>query len=174
MAPGLLIRPTERSGACDGVPAGAASSPGTLEVVSMLSTSEIASQCGVSPGQLLAGKYRIESVIGEGGMGIVLAATHVDLDCKVAIKLVRVELAKQEEVAERMLLEARAAAKIRSEHVARVLDVGRVDSGAPFIVLEFLEGSDLRSVLEQQIALEPQLAVDLILQACEAIAEAHV
>src|SRR5450755_3069298 len=94
-------------------------------------------------GDVLAGKYRIEAVLGEGGMGIVLSATHIELGSRVAIKVLRPELAHTEDAVSRLLVEARSAASIRSD-VARVLDVGRLESGLPFLVLEHLEGRDLQ------------------------------
>jgi serine/threonine-protein kinase len=124
-------------------------------------------------GDVLVGKYRIESVLGEGGMGIVLRATHIDLGCPVAIKVMRPEQAQHEEAVNRLLVEARAAASIRSEHVARVLDVGRLESGAPFLVLEYLEGRDLAQILSKVGHLASHIAVDFVLQACQALCEAH-
>lgn len=124
-------------------------------------------------GDVLADKYRIECVLGEGGMGIVLRATHMDLGCPVAIKVLRPEHAQQEEALNRLLVEARAAASIRSEHVARVLDVGRLESGAPFLVLEYLEGRDLAQILGKVGHLASHIAVDFVLQACQALCEAH-
>jgi eukaryotic-like serine/threonine-protein kinase len=128
---------------------------------------------GIWPGQLIAGKYRVEGAIGEGGMGIVLRAKHLDLDRVVAIKVMRPELAENPEVVERMLLEARAAAMLRSEHVARVLDIGRLESGTPYIVMEHLEGDDLYVLLARHRRLPLDQAVDFVAQACEAVAEAH-
>ena len=124
-------------------------------------------------GDVLVDKYRIECVLGEGGMGIVLRATHMDLGCPVAIKVMRPELAQNEEAVNRLLVEARAAASIRSEHVARVLDVGRLESGAPFLVLEYLEGRDLAQILGKVGHLASHVAVDFVLQACQALCEAH-
>jgi serine/threonine-protein kinase len=89
-------------------------------------------------GQVVAGKYRIDSVIGEGGMGYVVVAHHLQLDTKVAIKLLRAELASNVEAVERFAREARAAVRITSPHVARVFDVGTLESGAPYMVMEFL------------------------------------
>jgi len=128
---------------------------------------------GLQHGDLIGGKYRVDGLIGQGGMGVVLHATHLDLERPVAIKLVRADLADREEIIARMLFEARIAAKIRSEHVARVLDVGRLDSGVPYIVMEYLEGSDLSTLLEEQQRLPVALACDFVIQACEALAEAH-
>ena len=91
-------------------------------------------------GDVLAGKYRVERVIGAGGMGVVVAATHLELDEVVAIKLLLPEALANAEAVARFSREARAAVKIKSEHVARVIDVGKLDSGAPYIVMEFSPG----------------------------------
>jgi serine/threonine-protein kinase len=124
-------------------------------------------------GQVLAGKYRVERVLGEGGMGFVVAAHHLQLDTTVAIKLLRPELLSNAEAVARFAREARAAVRIVSQHVARVLDVGTLEDGAPYMVMEFLEGGDLSSVLAARGPLPMDEAVDYVLQACEAIAEAH-
>jgi serine/threonine protein kinase len=127
----------------------------------------------VRVGDLLAGKYRVERVLGAGGMGIVVAARHEELDQLVAIKFVRDEALDNEEGVQRFLREARAAVKLKSEHVARVLDVGKLESGAPYMVMEFLEGSDLGKLLDENGPVSLDCAADWILQACEAVAEAH-
>jgi eukaryotic-like serine/threonine-protein kinase len=124
-------------------------------------------------GQVVAGKYRIDSVIGEGGMGYVVVAYHLQLDTKVAIKLLRAEMATNAEAVERFAREARAAVRITSPHVARVFDVGQLENGAPYMVMEFLEGGDLSNLIHKRGPLPIQEAVDYVLQACEAIAEAH-
>jgi eukaryotic-like serine/threonine-protein kinase len=124
-------------------------------------------------GQVVAGKYRIDSVIGEGGMGYVVVAHHLQLDTRVAIKLLRAELASNAEAVERFAREARAAVRITSPHVARVFDVGTLESGAPYMVMEFLEGGDLSNLLQKRGPLPIQEAIDYLLEACEAIAEAH-
>lgn len=124
-------------------------------------------------GTVIANKYMVERLLGAGGMGLVFLAHHIDLARPVAVKLIRRELMETESIAERFLREARAAARIQSEHVGRVLDVGRLESGEPFIVMEYLEGLDLAERLLQQRRFAPEEAVDLILEAGEAIAEAH-
>jgi serine/threonine-protein kinase len=124
-------------------------------------------------GDIVAGKYRVEGVLGEGGMGVVLRATHLELDCPVALKLVRSELAQNEQAISRILQEARALAQLRCEHVARVLDVGRLEGGNPFIVLEYLQGLNLAALLEGSGCPPVAKAVDYVLQTCEALAEAH-
>jgi serine/threonine-protein kinase len=128
---------------------------------------------GVLPGDVLAGKYRVERVIGHGGMGVVVAAQHLVLDERVAIKLLLPEALGNTEAVGRFVREAKAAVRIRSEHVARVSDVGYLDSGAPYIVMEYLEGVDLSAWLKQSGPLAVEQAVDFVLQACEAIADAH-
>jgi len=127
----------------------------------------------VSVGELIGGKYLIEGVIGEGGMGVVFAATHVDLHCTVALKVIRREFQQQPDLVARLMLEARAAAQIRSEHVCRVLDVARLESGVPYVVMEYLEGKNLAKLLEAKGRLSEKVAIDYVLQACEALAEAH-
>ncbi len=125
------------------------------------------------PGTILANKYRVERILGQGGMGIVVEAKHIALDERVALKFLLAEYATHPEAAARFLREARAAVKIKSEHVARVSDVGTLETGAPYMVMEFLEGSDLAKVLETTGPLGIYDAVDFIIQGCEAIAEAH-
>ena len=126
-----------------------------------------------APGQLLAGKYRVERVLGEGGMGIVLLAINEALGQRVAIKLLRTGTFGQGEALARFEREARAAARLRTEHVARVLDVGKLEDGSPYMVLEYLEGNDLSHYIDGAPPLAVADAVDWLLQASEAVAEAH-
>src|SRR5579883_807798 len=116
----------------------------------------------VGVGDVLAGKYRVERVLGAGGMGVVLAARHVQLDVQVAVKLMSDEALDDPELVARFLREARAAARLRGEHVARVIDVGTLESGAPYLVMEYLEGSDLHAVLASRGALPIQAAADYV------------
>ena len=125
------------------------------------------------PGEVLAGKYRVDRVLGQGGMGVVVEARHLQLEERVAMKFLLPEYAQHPEASARFLREARAAVKIKSEHVARVVDVGTLDSGAPYMVMEFLQGRDLSQDVAHRGALPVEEAVEFILQACEAIAEAH-
>ena len=127
----------------------------------------------VCPGDVLLDKYRVERVLGEGGMGMVVAALHLELHELVALKLLHPGTTENAELVARMLREARAAVKLRSEHVARVTDVGRLQDGSPYIVMEYLQGSDLAAVIQQRGALEVQAAVDYVIQTCDAMAEAH-
>jgi serine/threonine-protein kinase len=130
-------------------------------------------QLPVQPGEVLAGKYRVERVLGRGGMGVVVAAHHLVLEEKVAIKLLLPEAMGNAEAVGRFVREAKAAVRIRNEHVARVSDVGYLESGAPYIVMELLEGVDLGAWLKRSGPLAVDQAVWFVLQACEAIAEAH-
>src|SRR6516162_6095315 len=128
---------------------------------------------GLREGDVLAGKYRVERVLGTGGMGVVVAAHHIGLDTKVAVKLLLPEMLSQEEVVARFAREARAAARIANEHVARVFDVGALENGVPYMVMEFLDGFDLSEMLRRQGPLPVAQAVDFVLQACDGVAEAH-
>jgi len=125
-------------------------------------------------GEIIADKYQVEGVIGEGGMGLVVSAWHLGLRQRVAIKLLLADGGRIEEAAlERFQREARAAARIRSEHVCRVLDVGMLPGGTPYLVLEYLEGCDLADELTRRGRLPANEAIGYVLQACEALAEAH-
>ena len=120
----------------------------------------------IALGEVLAGKYRVDRVLGVGGMGVVVAATHLQLDQKVALKFMLPEALRHPALVERFAREARAAVRLKSDHVARVLDVGTLDSGSPYMVMEFLEGSDLAALIEQRGRMPVDVAVDCVLQAC--------
>ena len=136
----------------------------------MSSTSHLVS---VQEGDILAGKYRVDRVLGAGGMGVVVAAHHLKLDERVAIKFLLPDALGNSDAVARFEREARAAVKIKSEHVARVIDVGTLENGAPYIVMEYLEGGDLAAWLQTKGALPIEQAVEFVLQACEAVADAH-
>ncbi len=127
----------------------------------------------VQPGDVLAGKYKVDQVLGIGGMGVVVAATHVQLKERVALKFLLPHVTQNEAAVARFLREAQAAVKIKSSHVARVIDVGTLETGSPYMVMEYLEGADLSRVLEERGPLPWQEACVYVLQACEALAEAH-
>ena len=127
----------------------------------------------VAPGDIVAGKYRIERVLGSGGMGVVVAARHIDLDQPVALKFILPHALAGKGNVERFMREARAAVRLKSEHVARVYDVGRDAEDRPFMVLELLEGMDLSKLSKQKGPLPVADAVEYVLQACEALVEAH-
>jgi serine/threonine-protein kinase len=125
-----------------------------------------------APGRMVAGKYLVERTIGEGGLGAVVKARHVQLDQDVAIKHIRPSELSRPDVVERFLREARLAAKIKNEHAVKVQDVDMLESGVPYMVMEFLEGRDLGQLLMPS-PLPIDQAIDCLLQACEALAEAH-
>ena len=127
----------------------------------------------VREGDVLAGKYRVEKVLGQGGMGIVVAAKHLELRQRVALKFLLPAALESVEHTERFMREAQAAVRLKSEHVAKVLDIGRLDDGGPYIVMEYLDGSDLWHVLQAKGPLAVGEATGHVLQACEALAEAH-
>lgn len=109
---------------------------------------------------MLEGKYRLNRLLGEGGMGVVVAATHIGLDQRVAIKFLHPEATRNKEAVERFQREAKVAAKVKSEHVTRVHDVGRAPGNVPYIVMEHLEGIDLGDLIDR----EGRLPVE---EACE-------
>jgi eukaryotic-like serine/threonine-protein kinase len=124
-------------------------------------------------GDVVGGKFRIEGVLGAGGMGVVLAARHVQLGQKVAIKVLRRSFAESPDAVSRFLREARTAVNLQSANVVRVMDVGTLEDGLPYMVMEHLTGTDLGELLDQRKALPVEEAVDYVLQGMEAIAEAH-
>ncbi len=124
-------------------------------------------------GQIVARKYRVGELIAVGGMGVVHAGTHLELGHTVAIKCVRADCASSGEVVRRFLNEARVAASLRSDHVAKVFDAGWTPDGVPYIVMEHLQGRDLATQLVESGALPVRDAVRYILEACDALEEAH-
>jgi eukaryotic-like serine/threonine-protein kinase len=128
----------------------------------------------VQPGDVVAGKYRIDSVIAVGGMGLVVAAEHLQLGQQVAIKvLLPTELTAEPHAATRFMREARAAGRIRSDHVVRIYDVDMLPDGLPYMVMERLYGSDLRALLRSRGPLPIEDVVQYVIEACDAVGEAH-
>ncbi len=127
----------------------------------------------VAVGQVVANKYRVDRYIGAGGMGVVAAGFHLELDHPVAIKFLNAETGLRGDAAERFRREGRAAARIRSEHVVRVLDIGLLNEQVPYMVMELLEGTDLEQELQANGPLAIDVAARYLLQAIDAIAEAH-
>jgi len=123
-------------------------------------------------GAVVGGRLRIDDILGIGGMGVVVAATHLELGHQVAVKFLRDEMVEDAAIVERFVREARAVVRLHTEHVCRVLDVARLPSGAPYIVMERLYGLDLaRAIVRGPLA--AGVAVDYVRQACTALAEAH-
>jgi eukaryotic-like serine/threonine-protein kinase len=128
----------------------------------------------VREGEVLAGKYRVERIPGRNGLGVLVQVRHLELGQEVTLKFLVPDACMYPEFVQRFIREARAAVKIQGEHVARVTDVGRLESGAPYMVREFLRGPDLADVLKVRGALPVAEACDYIIQAAEAVAEGHV
>jgi serine/threonine-protein kinase len=126
----------------------------------------------IAAGTLVGGRYRVWQVIQRGGMGVVHAATHECLEQEVALKALLPSLVQDPSVVERFVREARAAAKLKSDHVVRVFDVG-IHEGVPYMAMELLEGSDLADFLVARGALPIVEAVDIVLDALDGIVEAH-
>jgi serine/threonine-protein kinase len=127
----------------------------------------------VNEGDFVAGKYRVEKILGAGGMGCVVSALHVELRQRVALKFLLPKFAEDAQIVERFEREARAVVRLRSEHVVRVFDVGRIDSGIPYIVMEQLEGSNLATLVTSRGPLPGDEVIEYILQVCDGLGEAH-
>src|SRR4029078_6172324 len=125
------------------------------------------------PGDVLAGKYRVDSVLGRGGMGVVLLVEHIELGQKMAVKLMTPGVIHDQQAVARFLREARSSAALQSEHVVRIFDVGTLQGGPPYMVMELLRGDDLGQVLLNAGRLEIRDAVIFLPQVAHAIAEAH-
>ncbi|HRI69788.1 MAG TPA: serine/threonine-protein kinase [Polyangium sp.] len=127
----------------------------------------------VKPGDIIAGKYRVDRILGQGGMGVVVAATHLELREVRALKFLLASTLADKDGIERFRREARAVLKLKSEHVARLLDVGKLENGAPFMVMEYLRGTDLGEAIKQNGAISLENALLYVIQAMDAVAEAH-
>ncbi len=128
----------------------------------------------VEIGDIVNGKYRIEGVIGEGGVGVVVSAQHLELDERVALKFLKADALGDAGLVGRFAREAKAAVSIKSEHVARILDVGTLGkNGSPFIVMEYLDGADLRTALQLYGKFSVSDTAEYALHVCEALAMAH-
>lgn len=125
------------------------------------------------PGTVIADKYELEGLLGEGGMGAVYQATNLAIGRRVAIKILHAAVADRDDVRQRFELEARAAAVISHPGIVDVLDMGQTADGEPFIVMEHLEGVTLRSIVKELKALTPEQAVAVLAPVLEALAAAH-
>lgn len=124
-------------------------------------------------GKIIGGKYRIETKLGEGGMGVVYRATQLSLRRSVAIKFLREDLSMQRSSVERFHREARIAGSLGHENLTSVLDVDTDDRGIPFIVMEFLDGETLERRLRRERRLSPRAAVAIVLQAAQGLRVVH-
>jgi eukaryotic-like serine/threonine-protein kinase len=137
------------------------------------SVSRVNGAASLQAGEIVAGKFCVERVIATGGVGVVVAARHLQLGETVALKFLLPQADRDATDLARFVREAQSAVKLKNEHVARVLDVGSLEDGSPFMVMEYLDGQDLDSVLRHNGPLAIEDAIGYLLQACEAIAEAH-
>ena len=124
-------------------------------------------------GAVIAGKYQVEKMLGMGGMGVVVAARHMELGELVAVKFLFPRASRDPEAVARFMREAKVTVRIKTEHIARVLDIGKLESGPPYILMEHLVGMDLAQLLKMRGPLPFAEAIDYVLQASVAIAEAH-
>jgi len=123
--------------------------------------------------QIIAGRFKIEREIGTGGMGTVYLATHLGLERRVAVKIIRSEIAGDEDVADRFLREARTMAKLRHSHAAMIFDAGSLPDGRHFIVMEFVEGETLSQALAREGRFPASKAVRIATEICDVLEEAH-
>ena len=147
-------------------------SPNRITVSAAPAVPAILAPPAIAIGTLLDGKYRVESVIGHGGMADVVAAQHEKMGHRVAIKVLRRQTAS-DALFPRVLREARAAAGLSSEHVTRVLDIGSLESGEPYLVMELLDGIDFGELLRRRGQLTVCDAATYLVQVCDALGEAH-
>jgi serine/threonine-protein kinase len=127
----------------------------------------------VPQGEILASNYRAESVLGSGGMGVVVRVTHLESGKAFALKFLRPSVARNPNAAVRFLREAEASGRIKSPHVVTIVDVGQLASGLPYLVMEYLEGTCLEGLLSGGKRLALAQACDLALQASEGLSAAH-
>ena len=127
----------------------------------------------VAPGAIVAGKYRLDAVIGEGGMGAVWAATHTGLGQAVAIKFISKEFVTSPEALRRFDAEAKAAAQLRSRHVVQVFDNGTLEDGTPYIAMELLRGENVFARVHRAGPVPLNEAIEILGQCCRALGRAH-
>src|SRR5687768_6979263 len=137
------------------------------------SSSPAADRDSLLPGTILAGKYRVEQVVERSAFDVLLIARHIDLGEPVVLRHLTPEGAASPEIVASFQRGAREALKLKGFHVERVADLGRLDSGAPYRVSELPRGPSLEEFVRVRGALPSEDAVDLVLLACEGVAEAH-
>ena len=139
----------------------------------MVSSARQKARAPVAPGDVVAGRYRVVRVLASGGMGVVVEALHEQLKSKVALKFLHEHVLEHEHAKARFLREAMLAAKMNTEHIARLFDVGTLENGAPFVVMELLEGQDAAAYAKANAPLPIAEAAEIVAQACDAMVHAH-
>jgi tetratricopeptide (TPR) repeat protein/predicted Ser/Thr protein kinase len=129
-------------------------------------------QSMLQAGQVLGQRYEIQQILGEGGMGAVYKARDRELNRMVALKVIRPELAGSQAIIDRFKQELLLATQVTHKNVIRIYDLSEAD-GMKFITMEFVEGEDLRSLMQQKTKLSPAEAVEIMLQVCRALEAAH-
>jgi len=124
-------------------------------------------------GVVVDGRYRLDSVIGRGGMGSVWSATHLGLGHRIAVKLISREFIRSADALRRFDAEAKAAARLQSRHVVQVYDNGTLEDGTPYIAMELLAGESLQHRIEERGRIDLRDAVEILAQCCKALGRAH-
>ncbi len=127
----------------------------------------------MKPGDIVDGKYELVRLIGKGGMGSVWEVRHTRTKQRLALKLLLSEMENESAAIDRFIQESQAAAAIGSDHIIFVTDAGDTADGTPYMVMEYLEGVDLSQIMKRERPMDPQRAVNLIIQACEGLGAAH-
>ncbi|MEZ4367785.1 MAG: serine/threonine-protein kinase [Kofleriaceae bacterium] len=145
----------------------------TIESTQVVGSAGATADTPLAPGQVVEGKYQLVALLGEGGMGAVWDAENVAIGRRVAIKVLRAQVAGEAEIVARFIQEARSAAAVGNEHIIDVLDLGKLPDGAPYIVMERLEGRDLEALIEAEGPLPVARVARIAIQICAALSAAH-
>lgn len=125
-------------------------------------------------GETIDGRYQIERILGEGGMGLVYQVLHVALNKKFAMKVLRADVSRDAEIIERFKREAQSATAIGNQHIIDISDFGKLPDGSTYFIMEFLEGQDLTAAIEDRDnPIDAKRMIHIGLQLCDALSAAH-